>query len=213
MRCQGAASASTSRTPRAPADLTVSEDRAVVVVGRVGRPHGVRGEMSVDVRTDEPERRYAEGAVLFVEGAPRPSSRTDSPKTVTVVGHRWHSGRLLLQLHDVTDRESAEALRGALLSVEVDPAELPDDPDEYYDHQLVGLAVVDPHGQRIGTVTAVRHGAQDLLVVGRGGKGDDGAGEALVPFVRALVPEVDLRGGRIVIDVPEGLLDLGGSDG
>jgi 16S rRNA processing protein RimM len=177
----------------------VSTDRTTVVVGRVGRPHGVQGDVSVEVRTDEPERRFTEGSVLLTDRA--------SVGDVTVERARWHSGRLLLHLIGFDDRSAAESLRGMLLSVDVDPSDLPDDPDEYYDHQLVGLAVVDVSGVAIGEITQVSHGAQDLLVVHR----VDG-GEAMVPFVRELVPEVDLAHGRVVTDLPEGLLDLG-SDG
>jgi 16S rRNA processing protein RimM len=151
------------------------------------------------VRTDEPERRFTEGVVLL----------TDRPTVgeVRVERVRWHSGRLLLHLRGFDDRSAVEQLRGMVLSLDIDPSDLPDDPDEYYDHQLVGLVVVDVSGQAIGEITQVSHGAQDLLVVQR----VDG-GEAMVPFVRELVPEVDLAHGRVVTDLPEGLLDLG-SDG
>jgi 16S rRNA processing protein RimM len=176
------------------------------VVGRVGRAHGVHGDVSVEVRTDEPERRFASGASLLVE-------RQAQSQTLSVAAHRWHSGRLLLHFDGVDDRGSAEALRGALLTVQIDPAELPDDPDEYYDHQLVGMAVVDRDGEVIGEVSAVVHGAQDLLVVKSpvGPERTDATEgrEWLVPFVRALVPDVDLEGRRIVTELPEGLLDLG----
>ena len=90
-----------------------------------------------------------------------------------------------------------------LLSTDVDPSETPDDPDEFYDHQLVGLRVEDQQGATLGSVTEVVHGAQDLLVVTR----TDG-GHVMVPFVGALVPEVDVAGGRLVVDLPDGLLDL-----
>jgi 16S rRNA processing protein RimM len=190
----------------------VCADRTTVVVGKVGRPHGVRGDVSVEVRTDEPERRFAPGTVLLTE-APglRPgatgSRDAGSAATITVAGHRWHSGRLLLHIEGVEDREGAESLRGTLLSVDVDPAELPSDPDEFYDHQLIGLSVVDATGARLGEISAVTHGAQDLLVVLREGQGD-----LMVPFVRELVPEVDLDAGRVVTDLPDGLLDLTNSD-
>ncbi|HEX5017204.1 MAG TPA: ribosome maturation factor RimM [Actinomycetes bacterium] len=173
------------------------KDQATVVVGRIGRPHGVRGDVTVEVRTDEPDRRFDDGVVLH-------SDRSGVP-TLTVESHRWHSGRLLVHLRGIDDRTAAEALRGALLSVSVDPDELPEDPEEYYDHQLVGLTAVDPSGAAIGEVIHVVHGGQDHLVVrlpsGR---------EAAVPFVEALVPDVDLAAGRVVIDAPEGLLDLAG---
>jgi 16S rRNA processing protein RimM len=171
-----------------------------VVVGRIGRPHGVRGLATVEVRTDEPDLRFAPGEVLL----------TDPPKRgpLTVVDKRWHSGTLLLQVAapsgDVYDsRESVDELRNTLLLVPV--ADLPEieDPDSFYDHQLVGLTARLPDGSVVGEVTAVRHEAQDLLVVRR----SDG-GEALIPFVSAIVPTVDLAGGFLVVDPPEGLLEL-----
>jgi len=209
MRYPGVVCGSTSWTPPARADPVVSADRTTVVVGKIGRPHGVRGDVSVEVRTDEPERRFAAGAVLLTQ---TPGSRVveageSGAATITVAGHRWHSGRLLVHFEGVDDREGAESLRGTLLSVEVDPAELPSDPDEFYDHQLIGLTVVDQAGARLGEVCAVTHGAQDVLVVRR-----DGDDDLMVPFVRELVPEVDLNSGRVVTDLPDGLLDLTAAD-
>jgi 16S rRNA processing protein RimM len=168
------------------------------VVGRVGRAHGVRGDATVDVRTDEPERRFAVGSSLITD-------RDDLP-TLVVAGLRWHSGRLLCHFEGIDDRTAIEALRGTLLSIEVDAEERPDDPDEFYDHQLVGLAVVDRSNVHLGVVVGVVHGAQDLLVV-RPADGPDDA-EALVPFVKELVPQVDLDAGRMVASLPAGLLDL-----
>ena len=172
-----------------------------VVVARVGRPHGVRGEVSVELRTDEPERRFADGAVLDVRpAAARPGEA--GPRRVTVTSSRMHQDRLLLTLAEVGDRTAAEALRGALLVTDVGD-QLPEDPEEFYDHQLVGLAVVTLEGSSAGTVAEVVHtGAQDLLVVRRPGRED-----ALVPFVSALVPEVDLAAGRVVVADRPGLLE------
>lgn len=174
-----------------------------VVVGRIGKPHGVRGEVSVELRTDEPDRRFADGAALRTQtpqgGAPH---GPDRPQVLTVRSTRWHQSRLLVTFEEVTDRNRAEAVRGLLLAVEVDPDEVPEDPEEFYDHQLVGLRVVTPDGALVGVLAEVVHGpAQDLLSV----TAEDGR-EVLVPFVAALVPEVDLAGGRVVVaDVP-GLL-------
>jgi 16S rRNA processing protein RimM len=165
-----------------------------IVVGRVGRPHGVRGELTIDVRTDSPDVRFTPGAVLATDPLER--------GPLTIDGVRWHSGRLLLSFAGVADRSAAEELRGIWLVV--DPAELTvsADPDEFHDQELVGLAVVTASGAAVGTITEIRHFGQDLLVVRR-----DSGGEALVPFVAALVPEVDVAGGRVVIDPPPGLLD------
>jgi 16S rRNA processing protein RimM len=175
-----------------------------VSVGRVGRPHGVRGEVSVEVRTDEPDRRFAAGARLAVQP---PRAGAPVPDPVTVTGTRWHQGRLLVTLAEVRDRDGAEAMRDAVLLVDIDPTERPRDPEEYYDHQLLGLTVhADAGGGepfRVGTVSEVLHsGAQDVLVVRR----DDGR-EAMVPFVAALVPEVDVTAGRLVVADRPGLLD------
>jgi 16S rRNA processing protein RimM len=166
-----------------------------VVVGRIGRPHGVRGEATIEVRTDDPDARFRVGTALRTDPADR------GPLTVT--GARWHREVLLLAFEGYDSREEVEALRDTLLEVPV--AELPDleDPDTYYDHQLVGLAAQLPDGTPLGEVTAVRHEGADLLVVRRA----DG-GELLVPFVAAIVPAVDVAGGHVVVDPPEGLLDL-----
>ncbi|MGH3931095.1 MAG: ribosome maturation factor RimM [Pseudonocardiaceae bacterium] len=162
------------------------------VVGRIGRPHGLGGEVTVQMHTDSPERRFVPGA-QFVVGTDR---------TLTVHSARPHGRVLLVQFAGVPDRATAEVLRGTLLTIEV--TELPDldDPDEYYDHQLEGLTAVGSDGGVLGTVREVVHApAADLLVL------DTGRGEALVPFVRAIVPEVDLVAGRVVLDPPTGLLD------
>ena len=170
-----------------------------VVVGRIGKPHGIRGEVTVDVRTDEPERRYAVGTRLRAE-APREAA--GRPGVLTVTSTRWHRGVLLARFEELPDRDAAEAARGTVLHVSVDADARPDDPDEYYDHQLVGLAAVDLDGTPLGEVTALVHGgAQDLLTV----RTVDGR-EALVPFVSALVPEVDLAAGRVVIADRPGLV-------
>jgi 16S rRNA processing protein RimM len=167
-----------------------------VCVGRIGKAHGVRGEVSVEVRTDEPERRFVDGAVL------RPRSRHPAlPAVLTVAGTRWHQDRLLVRFAEVPDRSAAEQTRGALLYVDLPPDEVPDDPEEFYDHQLVGLSAEDLHGGGLGEVTAVLHGAQDLLQI----RTPDGR-DALVPFVAALVPEVDLAGGRVVVADRPGLV-------
>jgi 16S rRNA processing protein RimM len=171
-----------------------------VVVGRIGRPHGLRGELGVEVRTDEPERRFARGALLRV-GEP-PSGGPDLPATLAVERTRWHQGRLLVTFAEVGDRTTAESLRNALLSVEVDPTESPSEPDEFYDHQLVGLEVLTTAGRRVGAVAEILHGpGQDLLSV-RDGEGE----EILVPFVQQIVPEVNLAAGRLLVDELPGLL-------
>jgi 16S rRNA processing protein RimM len=169
-----------------------------LVVGRIGRPHGLKGEVSVEPRTDEPDRRFTPGARLRTERR-RPGG--DAVSSLTVRDTRWHSGRLLVTFEEIADRTAAEDARGTLLVVSVDPSERPEDPEEFYDHQLVGLAVETTAGEQVGELVEVVHGtAQDLLVV----RAEDDR-EVLVPFVAALVPEVDLEGGRIVVDDRPGL--------
>jgi 16S rRNA processing protein RimM len=169
-----------------------------VVVGRIGKPHGIRGEVTVDVRSDEPDRRFAVGAELRVE-APRGSAF--APRTLTVVRTRWHQQVLLATFEQIPDRTAAEGARNVLLHATVAADETPDDPDEFYDHQLVGLAVHDLDGTLLGEVTGLVHGAQDLLQV----RAVDGR-DTLVPFVAALVPEVDVAGGRVVVADRPGLV-------
>ncbi len=175
-----------------------------VVVGRVGRAHGIRGEVSVDVRTDDPETRFAPGSVLLPAGA---AGSPSSLAPLVVEAARWHSGRMLVRFVGLADRSAAEALRGLVLEVDIDPAEIADDPEEFYDHQLVGLRVrrtdVEGSPADVGAVTEVVHlPGHDLLAV----LADDGR-ELLVPFVTEIVPEVDVDGGFVLVAPPPGLLD------
>ena len=170
-----------------------------VVVGRIGRPHGIRGEVVIGVRTDEPDLRFAPGAT--VEAGPDDSS---VGQRLTVASARWHSGHLLVAFAGITDRTAAAELTGSWLSV--DSSQLPEtgDPDEFRDYELIGLSVRTCAGDPVGVVTDVLHYGQDLLVVRRS---DGSDGESLVPFVKAIVPEVDVAAGVVVIDPPPGLLD------
>jgi 16S rRNA processing protein RimM len=189
-----------------------------LVVGRITRPHGVRGEVSVEVHTDEPERRFAVGSVLATDPA--------EAGPLTVESARWHTGRLLIDFAGITERDQAEGLRGVWLTLDSAQAGSSDDPDEFHDHELIGLAVVTVSGEPVGRVTDVRHFGQDLLVIQPAGRAEAApatagpAGPArpgqtvqpdglLVPFVAAIVPEVDVAAGRLVIDPPPGLLELG----
>jgi 16S rRNA processing protein RimM len=167
-----------------------------VAIGRVAKAHGIRGELAIEVSTDSPEVRFAVGAVLAAR------LRDKSRRTLTIGAARSHSGRLLVRFDEVPDRDRAEELRGALLLA--DTATLPPtgDPDEFYDHQLEGLAVSTVDGEPIGTVTEVLHGlGGELLAVDANGR------EVLVPFVHQIVPTVDIAGGRVIIDPPDGLLE------
>ncbi|CAB4966959.1 unannotated protein [freshwater metagenome] len=170
-----------------------------VVVGRIGKPHGIRGEVTLDVRTDEPDRRFAPGTTLRAEA---PAGADRRPASLTVARARWHQSTLLVTFEELADRNAAEAARGTVLHATIGPDDMPEDPDEYYDHQLVGLDVVDLDGTHLGQVKALVHGsAQDLLTV----RTPDGR-DTLVPFVSALVPEVDLDAGRIVVADRPGLV-------
>ena len=188
-----------------------------LIVGRIGRPHGIRGEVIVGVRTDEPDLRFAVGAVLDVErSVPGPAGTRDGAAgggqladgQLTVAAARWHSGQLLVAFAGITDRTAASELTGSWLSV--DSSQLPEssDPDEFRDHELIGLSVRTSAGDAVGVVADVLHHGQDLLVVRQDGDRDGGkAGEYLVPFVKAIVPEVDVSAGVLVIDPPPGLLN------
>jgi len=185
-----------------------------LVVGQIGRPHGIRGEVSVTVRTDEPEERFVAGSVFITEvprdrrvnGGPAPASgdRFVVPPTLVLEAIRWHQGRGIALFENVYDRNLAEELRGVFLQVESEELPPPTDPDEFHDHQLVGLRVVSVAGEDLGTIGRVEHApASDLLVVDK-----TGGGTALIPFVSQIVPTVDIPGGRVIVDPPEGLLDL-----
>ena len=165
------------------------------VVARIGRAHGLRGEMTAEVRTDSPERRFVAGAAFATDPAER--------GPLTLQSAREHSGVLLLAFEGVDDREGAEALRGTVLLVDADAS---DEPDAWYDDELVGLRAELVDGTALGEVVGLlTGGAQDLLQVRPVGGG--AADNVLVPFVRALVPTVDVAGGRIVLDPPGGMFD------
>jgi 16S rRNA processing protein RimM len=177
-----------------------------VTVGRIGRAHGVRGDVMVGVRTDEPELRFA------------PGSRLDTDPVgvgpLTVAGFRWHSGDLLVRFAEISDRTAAAEIGGTWLLVDSAVLGALDDPDEFRDGDLVGLSVRTVDGTVVGTVADVLHHGQDILVidpvgaVGPAGAAGARAEQILIPFVKAIVPEVDVAAGVLVIDPPEGLLNL-----
>jgi len=167
-----------------------------LVVGRVIRPHGVRGEVVVALHTDSPAERFVVGSVFATDPA------TAGPLKVDEV--RPHQGRMLVTFEGIADRDVAYHLRGVLLLVDTAEVAEPADPDEFNDFQLVGLSAQTPTGEVVGEVVRVEHApASDLLVL----RLPDGR-TGLVPFVRAIVPEVDIAGGRVVVTPPEGLFDL-----
>ena len=148
-----------------------------VIVGRVGRPHGIRGEVVIGVRTDEPDLRFAVGALL--DAGPNPETPDGDPPAghapLRVAAMRWHSGQLLVAFAGVTDRTAAGELTGRWLSVDSGQLPATPDPDEFRDHELIGLSVRTSAGEDVGVVTDVLHHGQDLLVVRRPRRGDPGA--------------------------------------
>ncbi len=153
----------------------------------VGPAHGLRGEVILDVRSDDPEV-LAPGASLEIAGR---------GAALTVRSVRVHKDRVLASFEECASREDAEALRGARLLVEEHEEE-----DAWYPHQLKGLAARTPGGEDLGTVTGLTPGAaQDLLLV------KTPVGTVMVPFVTQLVPTVDVEGGVVIIDAPPGLFD------
>lgn len=164
----------------------------LVVVGRIGRPQGLKGEVTVEVRTDDPDERFAPGATLITDQG-----------TLTVAQSRDHSGRLVVHFEGVADRNGAELLRDRLLHVDARTLPVLDDEDDFYDSQLLGLTAELLDGTVVGQVTDVLHLPHgDVLVLAHEGR------EHLVPFVKAIVPTVDLTERRVVVDPPPGLLDL-----
>ncbi|MEU7999568.1 ribosome maturation factor RimM [Catellatospora sp. NPDC049111] len=171
----------------------------LLIVGHVMRAHGIRGEVLVHPRTDEPALRFAVGSTLIVE-----PTVAGLPGKLTVREARPHSGELIVTFAEIPDRNMAELAKSAVLNVDSAEVPTPEDPDEYLDHQLVGLDVVTVGGEPLGKVLRIDHApASDLLVV----RMPDGR-TGLIPFVSAIVPEVDVAGGRITVDPPGGLFDL-----
>lgn len=170
-----------------------------LVIGRIAKAHGVTGEVVVDVRTDDPEARFAPGSVLRGR-----KPRGGPERSFVIETVREHAGRLLVRLNGIGDRNAADELRGTLFLVESGNLPPIEDPDEFYDHQLEGLAVRTVAGEAVGTVTEVLHtAAGELLSI----KTPEGT-ELLVPFVSAIVTAVSLAEGTVDIDPPEGLLNL-----
>ncbi len=164
----------------------------LIIVGRVGPPHGVRGAVVVQPFTDAPDERFAPGCKVQTGGDP-----------LIVASSRWQGSRLVVEFAGVADRDAAHALHGADLLVPASSRPALDDPNQFYDTDLIGLAASTVDGTPLGAVRDVVHApAGDYLVVEVGGR------ERLVPFVATIVPVVDVAGRRVVVDPPEGLFDL-----
>ena len=167
-------------------------------VGRLTKAHGLKGAIKVELYTDAPERRFVPGAVFTLQV---PTSSAWHGKTLELVELRWYNLQPVAFFKDVSDRAAAEALIKAILWIDHDLAAPSDEEDAWYDHQLVGLAVMRD-GIRVGIVSQVDHlPSQDLIHV------TTDAGEVLVPFVKAIVPTVDVAAGTLTVTPPDGLFE------
>ena len=178
-----------------------ADEPDLLVVGRIGKPQGIKGEVTVQVRTDDPDLRFADGEQLLTDPAER--------GPLTVASSRWQNGRLVVAFEGVADRNGAEALRETLLQVDARTLPPPEDEDEFHDHVLRGMAAHLVGGDRLGEVVDVLHLPHgDVLVVRRDDTAASSGSEVLVPFVKAMVPVVDVAARRLEVEPPEGLLDL-----
>jgi 16S rRNA processing protein RimM len=167
-------------------------------VGRLLKAHGLKGALKLELFTDEPERRFVPGATFALQV---PTSSSWHGKTLELSELRWYNTHPVAFFKGVDDRTVAETLVRAILWVDHDVTELPEESDAWYDHQLIGLRVLRD-GVDVGRVARVDHlPAQDLLAI------DTGNGEVLVPFVAALVPTVDIAAGTVTVTPPAGLFE------
>ncbi|MCU1406178.1 MAG: ribosome maturation factor RimM [Glaciihabitans sp.] len=167
-------------------------------IGRLTKAHGLKGALKIELYTDDPERRFVPGAVFSLQV---PTGHAWHGKTLELIELRFYNSHAVGFFKDVPDRSAAEALVKAILWVEQDVAELPEEDDAWYDHQLVGLTVLRD-GEKVGTVSQIDHfPAQDLLTV------DTPGGDVLVPFVKAIVTAVDIKAGTLTVSPPPGLFE------
>ena len=167
-------------------------------VGRLTKAHGLKGAIKIELYTDDPDRRFVPGAVFSLQV---PESSPWHGKSLELVELKWFNSHPVAFFRGIADRAAAEGLIKAILLIEHDPSEAPDEEDAWYDHQLVGLAVMRD-GVKVGTVVRLDHfPAQDLLYV------ETDAGEVMVPFVKAIVPAVDIAAGIITVTPPQGLFE------
>ncbi|HYP72747.1 MAG TPA: ribosome maturation factor RimM [Microbacterium sp.] len=187
--------------------MTAEPARTQLRVGRLVKAHGLKGALKLELYTDDPDGRFVPGAVFTLQV---PAASPWHGKTVTVREFRWMNTHPVVFFDDIDDRDGAESLVRAILWIDQDDT-APAEDDAWFDHQLVGLDVVRDDVV-VGRVVRVDHfPAQDLLIVRP--VGGDADSEILVPFVAAIVPEVDVRAGRIVVTPPAGLFeDLSGED-
>ena len=167
-------------------------------VGRLTKAHGLKGAIKIELYTDDPGRRFVPGAVFTLQV---PTSSPWHGKSLELIELKWYNTHAVAFFKDVPDRTTAESLLKAILWVDQDLAESPDEEDAWFDHQLVGLSVIRD-GVKVGIISLVDHlPAQDLLHV------TTDAGEVLVPFVKAIVPSVDIKAGTLTVTPPPGLFE------
>jgi 16S rRNA processing protein RimM len=182
--------------PRAKAGADKKSEQ--VRVGRLTKAHGLKGALKIELYTDDPDRRFTPGAIFTLQV---PTSSPWHGKTLELIELRWYNGNPVGFFAGVTDRDAAESLAKAIMWVDQDPAQLPDEQDAWYDYQLVGLRALRD-GTEVGRVARVDHlPAQDLLAI------VTESGEVLVPFVAAIVPAVDIVAGTVTLTPPAGLFE------
>ena len=167
-------------------------------VGRLTKAHGLKGAIKVELYTDDPDKRFVPGAVFTLQV---PDSSAWFGKTIELIELKYFNVHPVAFFKDVTDRSIAETLIKAILWVDHDPDEASTEDDAWYDHQLIGLAVLRD-GVQVGTVSGLDHfPAQDLLHV------KTESGDVMVPFVKAIVPTVDIAAGTMTVTPPAGLFE------
>ncbi|MFC5503570.1 ribosome maturation factor RimM [Lysinimonas soli] len=179
-------------------DARAGTTRDQVRVGRLTKAHGLKGALKIELYTDDPDRRFTPGAIFTLQV---PTSSPWHGKTLELIELRWYNGNPVGFFVGVNDRDAAETLVKAILWVDQDPSQLPEEQDAWYDYQLVGLRALRD-GVEVGHVTRVDHlPAQDLLAIATA------SGEVLVPFVAAIVPSVDIAAGTLTVTPPAGLFE------
>jgi 16S rRNA processing protein RimM len=178
---------------------TVTSSKTKLRVGRLVKAHGLKGALKLEVYTDSPDQRFRAGQELELQV---PETSEWFGKTVKVAELRFYNQAPVLFLEGIQDRSQAETLVKAILLIETDLEQLPEDPEAWYDHQLVGLTALV--GEKlVGKVIRVDHlPAQDLLAI------ETSNGEVLVPFVKQIVPSVDIKTGQVVLTPPAGLFEV-----
>jgi len=167
-------------------------------IGRLTKAHGLKGGIKVEMFTDDPDGRFTPGAVFTLQV---PDSSAWHNKTIELIELKWYNSHAVAFFKDVPDRSVAETLIKAILWIDHDLSEVPEEEDAWFDHQLLGLSVLRD-GVKVGTVSAIDHfPAQDLLTV------KTETGDVLVPFVKAIVTAVDVKAGTLTVTPPVGLFE------